>query len=333
VSALLEVSDLSVSFATDGRDVHAVDRVSFAIEPGEVLGIVGESGSGKSVSMLALLGLIPCPPGRVSGRAVFRGVDLLALGHEARREIRGAAIAMIFQDPMTSLNPYLRVGLQMTEAAVHRGASRADAHRRAAELFERVGIPDPGARLAHYPHQFSGGQRQRIMIAMALMLRPALLIADEPTTALDVTIQLQILALLAEVRRDTGCAIALITHSLGVVAGTCDRVQVMYAGRLCETGPTTDVFARPAHPYTRGLLASLPRLDQPRGRTLTPIAGQPPDLTRLGPGCAFAPRCSEADARCVAERPVLEPVDARGTGAASPRTLAACWRRAEERAR
>ncbi len=317
---ILDVDDLSVSFDTDDGVVRAVNSISYHLDEGEVLGIVGESGSGKSVSCLTLMGLIPMPPGRIdSGTARFGDTDLLSLSPREIRRIRGHQITMIFQDPMTSLNPYLRVALQLTEAMeVHLGTSRKEALKRAIELLELVGIPDAAKRVHDYPHQFSGGMRQRVMIAMALMLDPKILIADEPTTALDVTIQAQILELLNEVRERLGTAIILITHDLGVVAGLCDRVQVMYGGRLVESGNTDVVFASPQHPYTRGLLASVPRLDQQSHSQLSSIPGNPPDLVQMPSGCAFHPRCGDRFEPCDARRPEL--LDIPGG-----EVKAACW--------
>ncbi len=290
---LLDVSNLRVEFA--GRKVvHAVRGLSYTIAPGETLGLVGESGSGKSVSALAVLGLLPNRVGRVTDGSVrFEGSELIGLPERQLRRVRGTRIAMIFQDPLSSLNPVLTIGRQITETLeTHRGMSRGAAGRRAGELLELVGIPDARRRLDDYPHQFSGGMRQRAMIAMALACEPALLIADEPTTALDVTIRAQILDLLTRLRIDLNMAVLMITHDLGVVAGFADRLAVMYAGRIVEIGPTEDVLARPEHPYTVGLLQSLPRLDRPRQAKLTPIGGAPPDLAGEIVGCPFAPRCS-----------------------------------------
>jgi oligopeptide/dipeptide ABC transporter ATP-binding protein len=290
---LLQVDGLRVEFRTHRGTVYAVNGVSFEIAAGETLGLVGESGCGKSVTALALLGILP-RAGRVSGgTAVFGGRDLLRLRDRALRRIRGREIAMIFQDPMTSLNPVLTIGRQIREALeTHFGLSRRAAEARAAELLDQVGIPSPKARLADYPHQFSGGMRQRAMIAMALACKPKLLIADEPTTALDVTIQAQILDLLRTLVRESDTALVLITHDLGVVAGMCERTAVMYGGMFVETGATEQIFARPRHPYTLGLLTSIPRLDQTRTRKLQPIEGAPPHLTRPPAMCPFAPRCA-----------------------------------------
>ena len=289
---LLAVEDLRVHFWTGGGTVHAVNGISFEIGPGETLGIVGESGCGKSVTALALLGLLP-RAGRVrSGSAHFDGRDLLRLNQRTLRRIRGRQIAMIFQDPMTSLNPVLTIGRQIREPLeTHFGMNRKAASARAAELLDRVGIPSPDARLSDYPHQFSGGMRQRAMIAMALACRPKLMIADEPTTALDVTIQAQILALLKELVAEEQTALVLITHDLGVVAGMCERVNVMYAGMFMETGSAEKLFATPRHPYTLGLLQSVPRLDAARRAQLQPIEGAPRDMLNAPSACPFQPRC------------------------------------------
>ncbi|MDQ3875097.1 MAG: ABC transporter ATP-binding protein [Actinomycetota bacterium] len=289
---LLAVDDLRVQFWTSRGTIHAVNGVSFAIRPGETLGIVGESGCGKSVTALALLGILP-RAGRVrSGRALFGGQDLLRMSDRQLRRIRGRDVAMIFQDPMTSLNPVLTVGRQIREALeTHFGMKRRDAERRTGELLDRVGIPSPEVRLKDYPHQFSGGMRQRAMIAMALACEPKLLIADEPTTALDVTIQAQILDLLRELVRERDTALILITHDLGVVAGMCERVNVMYAGMFMETGSAEQLFARPRHPYTLGLLQSVPRLDATRRSALRPIEGLPRDMLSPPSACPFQPRC------------------------------------------
>jgi oligopeptide transport system ATP-binding protein len=304
--SLLEIENLQVQFHTEDGVVNAVNGISLAIEPGETLGIVGESGSGKSVSSLAVLGLLPMPPGKIlSGTARFQSRDLLKLSQNELAGIRGNRIAMIFQDPMTSLNPFLTIGQQLTEVSrVHLHHSHDQARRHAIEMLERVGLPAPERRLDDYPHQFSGGMRQRVMIAMALSCKPALLIADEPTTALDVTIQAQILELMKELQRAEGTAIILITHDLGVVANICRRVNVMYAGRFVEEAAVDDLFARPRHPYTLGLLKSIPRLDT-ADETLTPIRGQPPDLVHLPSGCAFNPRCPNVVERCPKEVPPL----------------------------
>ncbi len=309
---LLQVRNLTTRFRTELGTVTAVDDVSFEVAPGETLAIVGESGSGKSVTALSILRLIPNPPGRIeSGEVLFEGRDLLKVGDAGIRAIRGNKIAMIFQEPMSSLNPALTVGVQVAEPInVHRGTAWLAALAQAKELIGRVRIPDAAARLGSYPHQYSGGMRQRVMIAMALACKPRLIIADEPTTALDVTVQAQILDLLKELTRETQSALILITHDLGVVARYADRVAVMYAGRIVETAPARELYARPQHPYTRGLMASVPRLDGDAGIPLVPIEGQPPDLAALPPGCAFAPRCKHAEERCMADRPPLEGIGA-----------------------
>ena len=301
---LLTVEDLRVQFHTDDGIVRAVDGVSYQIERGETLGIVGESGSGKSVGSLALLGLIPTPPGHIAGgRAMFHStegtrVDLLRSSQRELRQLRGHKIAMIFQDPLTALNPFLTVAEQLMESTIqHLRFTEKQARDHAISMLERVGIPGAGSRIDDYPHQFSGGMRQRVMIAMALSCQPELIIADEPTTALDVTIQAQIMELLRELQRTTGMAMILITHDLGVVAGNCKRVNVMYAGKFVEEAAVDELFAHPRHPYTRGLLGSLPRIDQGRA-ALTPLPGQPPDLAHLSPGCPFVPRCANRQADC-----------------------------------
>ena len=306
-SALLSVRGLTTRFRTERGTVTAVDDVSFEVNSGETVAIVGESGSGKSVTALSILRLIPDPPGKiVSGEIIFDGTDLVKLDDKGIRAIRGDRIAMIFQEPMSSLNPSITVGRQIAEPVnIHRGTPWAKALERARELLSLVRIPDAATRVSAYPHQFSGGMRQRAMIAMALACEPQLIIADEPTTALDVTVQAQILDLLQDLSRKARSALILITHDLGVVARYADRVIVMYGGRVVETAPASDLYARPSHPYTRGLMASIPRLDGDTGRRLVPIEGQPPDLSALPPGCAFAPRCRQAEARCRAERPVL----------------------------
>jgi oligopeptide transport system ATP-binding protein len=289
--------------------VRAVDGISYNVEPGETLGIVGESGSGKSVSCYTLLGLIPQPPGRVeSGTAMFGGVDLLRMREAEQRRIRGKRISMIFQDPMTALNPYMSIGAQLMEPLrIHENAPRREAYAKALEALDHVGIQDGPRRMKQYPHQFSGGMRQRVMIAMALITRPELLIADEPTTALDVTVQAQILTLIKRLQDEIGMAMILITHDLGVIAGTCDRVLVMYAGRIVEEAATRALFAKPRHPYTDALMASLPSR-RVKGERLYTIPGAPPDLTTLFTGCPFAPRCAHAAQHCVDTIPKLEPV-------------------------
>jgi len=304
--AILEVSDLSVRFDLHEGSVDAVQRVSYAVEAGETLGIVGESGSGKSVSSLAVMGLVPNPPGVVSreSSALLDGEQLIGLPDRQLRRIRGKELAMIFQDPMTALNPLLTVGRQLTEVLeVHKVARGRAARRKAAAALGDVGIPEPEARLVAYPHELSGGMRQRVMIAMALLCDPKVLFADEPTTALDVTIQAQILELLTDLQERHGTAIVLITHDLGVVAGRCDRVLVMYAGRVVERAPTNELFAAPAHPYTRALLTSVPSLEGPPTERLLAIEGQPPDLAELPPGCACAPRCELAHDGCTSAAP------------------------------
>jgi len=290
---LLKVEGLQVEFKGRTRSVRAVRGLSYEIRPGETLAIVGESGSGKSVSAMSLLGLLPARTARVSGSAVFEGRQLVGMSEADLSDLRGNRIAMIFQDPLSSLNPVLTVERQITEALeTHTKLTGDQTKKRAVELLELVGIPDAARRVRDYPHQFSGGMRQRVMIAIALSCEPSLLVADEPTTALDVTIQAQILELLRRLREELGMAVLLITHDLGIVAGLADRIAVMYAGRLVETGPTEDTLAEPAHPYTAGLLRSLPRLDEPRQAQLTPIEGAPPDLSSALAGCPFAPRCA-----------------------------------------
>jgi peptide/nickel transport system ATP-binding protein/oligopeptide transport system ATP-binding protein len=316
---LLEVKDLRTHFFTGEGVVRAVDGISFSVDRGEVLGIVGESGSGKSVASLSLLRLIPDPPGRIVGGAMlFESApgkpEDLARASEARMEkIRGDRIAMIFQDPMTSLNPYLRVGAQLAEVlTLHKGMGRADARRRSVEMLASVGIPGASSRIDDYPHQLSGGMRQRVMIAMALLCDPDLLIADEPTTALDVTIQAQILDLIQQRKEELDLAVILITHDLGVVARMADRIAVMYAGRIVEEGPAEAIFHAPRHPYTVGLARSVPRLDVPRGGRLVPIPGLPPSLARVPPGCAFNPRCAHAIDVCRKEAPEPRVVSGQG---------------------
>jgi peptide/nickel transport system ATP-binding protein len=307
VEPLLRVRELTTEFRGDDSTVRAVDHVSFDVQRGELLGIVGESGSGKSATSLSIMRLLP-PQGRVThGSVELAGTNLVALSESRMRELRGRRVAMIFQDPMTALNPYLRVGEQLIEGAVlHLGMTRAAAEQRAVALLDRVRIPDARARLRSYPHELSGGMRQRVMIAMALLCDPELVIADEPTTALDVTVQAQILELLAELRRERGLSILLITHDLGVVATTCDRVLVMYAGRVVELAPAAELFARPLHPYTAALMQSLPRLDAEPGARLESIPGMPPRLDQ-GPfrECSFAPRCRFVHDACRAADPPL----------------------------
>ena len=306
---LLDVQHLSTHFHTRHGIFRAVDDVSFSVNKGEILGIVGESGSGKSVTCYSLMGLVPQPPGRiVGGQALFDGTDLLHCSPTTLRSIRGKRIAMIFQDPMTSLNPYLRISDQLIEPLlIHDKISRKDALARGLTMLEAVGINDAASRLHSYPHEFSGGMRQRVMIAMALINRPELLIADEPTTALDVTVQAQILELLRRLQGEFGMAVIFITHDLGVVSGLCDRVQVMYAGRMVESAGTRTLFSAPRHPYTRALQRSIPAL-QPKGAPLHTIPGLPPDLSKPIAGCAFAGRCESATERCQAQRPELLPL-------------------------
>ncbi|TQK96753.1 oligopeptide transport system ATP-binding protein [Streptomyces puniciscabiei] len=303
---LLEVRDLRVEFRTRDGVAHAVNGVSYEVDAGETLAVLGESGSGKSVTAQAVMGILDTPPGKVTGgRILFRGRDLLTLKEEERRRIRGAEMAMIFQDALSALNPVISVGDQLGEMfVVHRGMSRKDARRRAVELMERVRIPAAAQRVRDYPHQFSGGMRQRIMIAMALALEPALIIADEPTTALDVTVQAQVMDLLAELQREYHMGLILITHDLGVVADVADRIAVMYAGKIVESAPVRDIYKAPAHPYTRGLLDSIPRLDQ-KGQQLYAIKGLPPNLTHIPPGCSFHPRCPMAREVCRTDEPPL----------------------------
>jgi oligopeptide/dipeptide ABC transporter ATP-binding protein len=308
---LLSIEDLVVEFKTEDGVVHAVDGVSYELYPGEILGIVGESGSGKSVSTLALLGLIPMPPGRiVSGTATFKGRDLLKLKKRELRKVRGNDVAMIFQDPMTSLNPVLTVGGQIGEAIKTHFPDKKDAEvkKRVIELLTLVGVPNPETRYSQFPHEFSGGMRQRAMIAMGMSNSPSLLIADEPTTALDVTIQAQVLEVLKRVQHETEAATILITHDLGIVAEMCDRVLVMYAGHIVESGTVEMIFRSPRHPYTIGLMNSLPKLTEDE-EWLEPITGAPPSLINLPPGCPFHPRCFLARERCRQENPPLAPVE------------------------
>jgi oligopeptide transport system ATP-binding protein len=302
---LLSIRDLRTYFYTEDGIVKAVDGVSFDLRRGETLGIVGESGSGKSVASLSIMRLIPEPPGRiVSGEIIFDGEDLLALTPREMRRIRGKRISMVFQDPMTSLNPFMRISSQLMELTqLHLGHTKRQAYAHAIEMLGRVGIPDARMRVDSYPHEFSGGMRQRVMIAMALACEPELLIADEPTTALDVTIQAQILELIKRLKCETGTSVILITHDLGVVAGMADRIIVMYAGKIFEIAPTVTLFATPANPYTKGLLRSVPDPARDAGRELYQIPGLPPDVARLPPGCPFAPRCALAQERCRREFP------------------------------
>ncbi len=305
---LLRVQGLTTRFHTPDGIVCAVNGVDLSLDRGEIVGVVGESGSGKTVLSLSILGLLPQPPAVIEAGEVWLGdQNLLTLRAHQMRAVRGDRIAMIFQDPMTSLNPFLTIGDQVSEPLViHRGMARSEANREAIRLLDEVGIPSPAQRLNQYPHEFSGGMRQRVMIAMAIALNPDVLIADEPTTALDVTIQAQILDLLRRIRDKHGTAIIMITHDLGVVAGFCERLLVMYAGSVVETGRSVDVFKRTAHPYTEALLGSFPRLDDPTHGQLQAIPGRPPDLTELPSGCAFQPRCSHAIPRCLVEHPALE---------------------------
>ena len=302
--ALLNVENLSVTFKTADATVRAVNGISFSIDPGETLAIVGESGSGKSQTAFAIMGLL-ATNGRATGSVRYDGSELIGLSQSALNRVRAQQIAMVFQDPMTALNPYMRVVDQMTEVLeLHRGITRRAARAECLAMLDAVRIPDAAARIDMYPHEFSGGMRQRVMIAMALLCRPRLLIADEPTTALDVTVQAQIMALLAEIRAEFGTAIILITHDLGIVAGSSDRTLVMYGGRMMETGSTEAVFAAPSHPYTAALLAAVPRLDRDDDRLRT-IAGEPPNMSTLPPGCPFAPRCTLAMAECATHVPPL----------------------------
>ncbi|MER7011071.1 ABC transporter ATP-binding protein [Saccharopolyspora sp. NPDC000359] len=303
--ALLEVRDLSVVFARKGEPpVTAVDGISFDVEPGRTVGLVGESGCGKSVTSLAIMGLLPQRGAEVSGSVRFDGTDLLALSKRELDQRRGSDLSMVFQDPLTSLNPVVSIGLQVSEVIEqHRGLPRKEALPEAEDLLRRVGIPDPRRRLKEFPHQLSGGMRQRALIAMALACKPRLLIADEPTTALDVTIQAQILRLLSELVAETETALIMITHDLGVVAGLCDEVNVLYAGRVVERAARHELFARPRHPYTAGLLASIPRLDAPRGQRLSPIKGSVSDNIPWDAGCAFCPRCPNAQEVCEQQTP------------------------------
>jgi oligopeptide transport system ATP-binding protein len=312
MATLLEVRDLKTHFFTREGVVKAVDGVSYALEEGETLGLVGESGCGKSVSALSIMRLVPDPPGKtVGGEVIFDGQDLLKLPDAEIRRVRGKQIAMVYQEPMTSLNPVLSIGRQLTEALeLHLGMNKAQARTEAVRRLEQVGIPDPERRLRQFPHQFSGGMLQRVMIAIALSCNPKLIIADEPTTALDVTIQAQILDLMKSLSREYGVSLLIITHNLGVVARYADRVNIMYAGKIIERGTARDIYRHPSHPYTLGLLNSVPRLDLPRTEKLDPVEGQPPDLMNLPAGCAFRERCRFAIERCAEEMPLLRPVSA-----------------------
>jgi len=306
---LLEVDGLSVEFRTEYGVVHAVNQVNWHLDKGETLAILGESGSGKSVSAQAIMGIIDTPPGYITeGQIRYRGRDMLTMSDEEQRKLRGPDIAIVFQDALSALNPVFTVGAQIAEMfKVHRGMSKKDGMARAAELMDRVRIPNAKGRVKDYPHQFSGGMRQRVMMAMALSLDPSVLIADEPTTALDVTVQAQIMDLLMELQSETGMGVVLITHDLGVVGEVADRIAVMYAGRIVETGTVYEVFGDPAHPYTVGLMNSVPRVDQ-RGQRLSPITGSPPNLANIPSGCPFHPRCPRAEAVCSQERPPLRAV-------------------------
>ncbi len=308
--SLLEIDDLGVTFTTADGDVNAVNGISFNIDKGETLAIVGESGSGKSQTAFALMGLL-AKNGGAKGVARFDGQDLLGMSQHQLNKIRSKDMAMIFQDPMTSLNPYLRVSEQMAEVLMlHKGVSKSAAITESVRMLDAVRIPDARTRVTMYPHEFSGGMRQRIMIAMSLLCQPRLLIADEPTTALDVTVQAQIMQLLGDIRQDFGTAVILITHDLGIVAGFCDRTLVMYGGQIMEEGPTDDIFASPSHPYTSGLLKAVPRLDRDEA-TLATIAGEPPDMSHLPPGCPFSPRCPQLLESCQTDRPMLDTFGAR----------------------
>ncbi len=317
--AILDVQGLETQFKTTNGTIYAVNGVSFYLKEGETLGVVGESGCGKSVTVLSMLHLIPSPPGKITaGKAFFWGKDLLQMSEDEIRHVRGAQISMVFQDPMTSLNPVLTIGRQLTEPLMlHMGMNAEQARTRAAELLSMVGIPNAADRLKDYPHQFSGGMRQRVMIAMALACSPDVLIADEPTTALDVTIQAQIIDLVKRLRDEIGMAVIWITHDLGVVAGLAQRVIVMYGGYIIEEAPVTELYANPRHPYTLGLLGSLPRLDETERRKLYSIEGVPPMLFTKPTACPFAPRCQWAMERCHKENPRLEAVE--------PGHRVACW--------
>lgn len=320
---LLEVENLKTQFTTGAGIVKAVDGISYHVDEGETVAIVGESGCGKSVGAMSILRLIPDPPGKIiDGRIIFHGRNLLELSEEEIRAVRGGQISMVFQEPMTSLNPVLTIGLQLTETMIlHMGLNQNEADKRAVELLGMVGIGEPERRLRQYPHHFSGGMRQRVMIALALSCNPKLIIADEPTTALDVTIQAQILELMRNLTKDLGVALIIITHNLGVVARYAERVIVMYAGKIVETGSAEQVYHNSHHPYTIGLLNSVPRMDLHRGKRLIPIEGQPPDLTRLDDGCSYRPRCRWAVDKCAQSFPPLESV---GEG-----QISACFRKDE----
>jgi oligopeptide transport system ATP-binding protein len=317
--SLIEVKNLGVQFQTQDGLVYAVNGINFSLDRGQTLGIVGESGSGKSQSVLAMMGLL-ASNGKATGQALYQGRDLLAMKPAELNKIRGNRVAMIFQDPMTSLNPYLTVERQMTEVLqFHKGLDRKAARARSVQLLDAVKIPDAAARISLYPHEFSGGMRQRVMIAMALLCEPEVLIADEPTTALDVTVQAQIIALLRELQRDFGTAIVMITHDLGVVAGLCDEVMVLYGGRVMEQGSADSIFYRASHPYTVGLLGAIPRLDAEE-EVLVAIPGAPPNMAKLPSGCPFSERCTLATAQCVEVLPALLPAEH------DPAVLRACHR-------
>ena len=320
---VLKVEDLRTYFNTDDGVVKAVDGVSFELHKGETLGIVGESGCGKSVSNLSIMKLIPSPPGKImSGTALLNGNDIFKMSNDKIRRLRGNQISMIFQDPMTSLNPFLKISTQMVETIVlHQGMEKKQAKEKAVEMLKLVGIPNPGKRVDDYPHQFSGGMRQRVMIAMALSCNPEILIADEPTSALDVTIQAQILEIIKELSERLGTAVIMITHDLGVVAGTCDRINVMYAGRIVEKGTVDEIFDDPRHPYTKGLIHSVPRLDRPGKKRLYSIEGQPPNLINLPDVCPFHPRCEYVMDICKKKHPPEFDIDGR---------MARCWLYKEE---
>lgn len=323
MGTVLEIENLRTQFYTSAGVVQAVDGISYTVDAGETVAVVGESGCGKSVSALSILRLIPEPPGKiVDGSIRFMDTDILALSEEQMRKIRGRKIAMVFQEPMTSLNPVLTIGRQICETLeTHLEVTHAQAMKRAEELLDQVGIADAKRRLGQYPHHLSGGMRQRVMIALALSCEPKLIIADEPTTALDVTIQAQILELMKNLTRSAGVGLIIITHNLGVVARYADRVNVMYAGKIVEQGTAPQIYYNPSHPYTIGLLNSVPRMDQKRGQKLIPIQGQPPDLTHLDNGCAFRPRCPYAVEQCAKEIPPLEPLE--------DGQFSACWRKHE----
>ncbi len=322
---LLGVENLTTHFYTEEGVVYAVNGISYTLDEGDTLGVVGESGCGKSVHALSIMRLIPIPPGKIeTGEVIFRGRDLLKFSDDEMRHVRGAQIAMIFQDPMTSFNPVLTIGFQIMEALkLHQGMSGKEARERAAELLAMVGIPEASQRLDDYPHQFSGGMRQRAMIAMALSCNPSILIADEPTTSLDVTIQAQIIDLVKRLRDKLGMAVIWITHDLGVVAGLTRRVNVMYAGSIVESGPVKEIYGNSHHPYTVGLMGSLPRPDEPPGTKLFSVRGEPPDLLGLPEGCPFAPRCDYVIERCHHEAPSLEPTE--------PGHWVACWEKEKVR--